>query len=551
MVNAEMPTDFERDGPAAPWRDRARPRPIAGVSSSPIRTPSRREGEGSDLAAAVLAGWQRAAFRGYAVIERRLERRLVVGSLLDGLAAEPREWSVLLVAADEVSRAQWARHLDGETALPSRWAVLSAEQLLAGEGHVSSASIVIADELETFLRERSVAAFASAGAVLGLCGSPRGLGDAAPFRRYVGRPIADTGTSPKLDLSILFEQLTQDPVNPDESAEPREQLLMVNDPGDLLSLYLTQTQKHPLLSADEEVQLARQVEAGVLASARLAELRDQPGTSVSARRDLHRLVRLGETAMDRFLVSNLRLVYSVARRYSRRIDIMDAIQEGNLGLIRAVQKFDHTKGYKFSTYATWWIRQAISRAISDQAYTIRVPVHLHESDALVVKEWRRRVAEGEDASALHIAIALKLQPDSVEAVLRRHRPPYSLDHMLEEGIEIIDEYADSADERVTRELLQKQLRRVLHTLSEREAGVIRLRYGLVDGDEKTLDEIGRVYGVTRERIRQIESKTMSKLRHHTRSHSLRDFANVTSRSRATSDDSQEPAESKVAKADTE
>jgi RNA polymerase primary sigma factor len=359
----------------------------------------------------------------------------------------------------------------------------------------------------------------------------------APLRKYLGRPLDLSHADKALDLSSLVEHRpASTAVEPEYDADTREQLLTVSDPEDFLGYYLTQTQKVPLLTAEEEIVLSKQVEAGVLAETLLADRVDPVWPTLSTWRttpwwrsmrpssdELHELVVQGKAAKERFLVANLRLVYSIARRFSRRMELMDAIQEGNIGLIRAVEKFDFTKGYKFSTYATWWIRQAIGRALADQAYLIRLPVHLHESDGPVVDELRRRQSEGKSTSGTDIAAALKMDRDEVEVILLRHRRPDSLEAMCEADIDIEDPFGDVACDNLACSLLQGRLKAVLDTLSEREAGVISMRFGLSDGEERTLDEIGKVYGLTRERIRQIESKTMSKLRHPSRSAVLIDY----------------------------
>jgi RNA polymerase primary sigma factor len=238
---------------------------------------------------------------------------------------------------------------------------------------------------------------------------------------------------------------------------------------------------------------------------------------------MHWIARDGERARGHFLAANLRLVVSLAKRYSGRIEIMDAIQEGNLGLIRAVDKFDYTKGNKFSTYATWWIRQSITRAIADQANLIRIPVHLVESDNPVIAERRRRVREHESTAAADIASALDLNLSDVELAMARHQQPLSLEVLAELGVDMAEPDECVIDQQVIFTSLQDQLQSVLESLKERESGVVRLRFGLDDDVPRTLDEIGQVYGVTRERIRQIESKTMTKLRHPTRSQVLLDY----------------------------
>jgi RNA polymerase primary sigma factor len=489
-------------------------------------------------ALAILTGWQQAEFRGYAIAEKRADRRLAVTALAAKLSAEKLAVSCLLIAADDAAGEQWHRYLSGDTsALPDGWSVQTPEAALGHGGRLDRNCVVIADEVETYLTEDVAAAITGARAILGLCASPNGLRDVAPLRKYLGRPLDLSHADKALDLSSLVEHRpASTAVEPEYDADTREQLLTVSDPEDFLGYYLTQTQKVPLLTAEEEIVLSKQIEAGVLAEALLADDVDPTGPTMSTWRstpwwrsmrpssdELHELVVQGKAAKERFLVANLRLVYSIARRFSRRMELMDVIQEGNIGLIRAVEKFDFTKGYKFSTYATWWIRQAIGRAVADQAYFIRLPVHLHESDGSVVNELRRRQSEGESTNATGIAAALKMDRDEVEAILLRHRPPYSLEAMCEADIDVEDPFGGVAYDNLDLPPLQDQLKAVLDTLSEREAGVISMRFGLSDGEQHTLDEIGKVYGVTRERIRQIESQTMGKLRHRSRSAVLIDY----------------------------
>jgi RNA polymerase sigma factor (sigma-70 family) len=536
MVGAAMATDSEAtDRPVtrwrvqAPWRGPELPAPTnPDIAAAPN---GRGPGGGADStsALAILSGWQRVGFRGYVVQQRRLERRLVVRTLFEQVGQVQQALDGLLIVADDVALEQWCRYLEIQGGLPGGWSVVTAAALLSSDGPVDAGTVVIADELDTYLDEHVAAALNRARGILGLCASPRGLSDAPSLRRYIGRPIDSAQPPTTLDLSSIFEQAAAtdgaDATDDADSDVWREQLFTVQDPQDFLGYYLTQTQKYALLSPTEEVRLAKQIEAGVLAAVLLAEPPESDWRrSHPADNELHELVRLGDAAMERFLVSNLRLVYSIARRYSRRMEIMDVIQEGNLGLIRAVQKFDYTKGYKFSTYATWWIRQAITRAIADQAYAIRIPVHLHESDSPVVNEWRRRTAEGESTAAVDIAAALEMAPDDITETLRRHRPPFSLDLMAEQDIDVVDpDDSEIAHEQVTFGLLQEQIEAVLETLSEREAGVVRMRFGIVDGEYMTLEEIGKVYGLTRERIRQIESKTLLKLQHPSRSQVLYDY----------------------------
>jgi RNA polymerase primary sigma factor len=302
--------------------------------------------------------------------------------------------------------------------------------------------------------------------------------------------------------------------------------------ADSVRAYLKQIGKVALLNAEEEVQLAQRIEAGLYAAERLRSAED--GTeklSPRLRRDLRWIVRDGERAMTHLLEANLRLVVSVAKRYTGRgMPFLDLIQEGNLGLIRAVAKFDYTKGFKFSTYATWWIRQAITRAMADQARTIRIPVHLGEVMNKLGRVQRKLVQDlGREPTPEELAKEADLTPEKVVEIQQYAREPISLDQTIGDegdsqlGDFIEDSQAVAAVDAVSLTLLQDQLQSVLATLSEREANIVRLRFGLTDGQPRTLEEISHVHGVTRERVRQIESKTMSKLRHPSRSEALRDY----------------------------
>jgi RNA polymerase primary sigma factor len=293
--------------------------------------------------------------------------------------------------------------------------------------------------------------------------------------------------------------------------------------------YLKQIGKVPLLNAEQEVELAKRIEAGLFAEEKLAE--GSLGLTPDQRIDLEWIAEDGRRAKNHLLEANLRLVVSLAKRYTGRgMLFLDLIQEGNLGLIRAVEKFDYTKGYKFSTYATWWIRQAITRAMADQARTIRIPVHMVEVINKLARVQRQMLQDlGREPTPEELAVELDMTPEKVVEVQKYGREPISLHTPLGEdgdsefGDLIEDSEAIQPGEAVSFTLLQEQLHSVLDTLSEREAGVVSMRFGLTDGQPKTLDEIGKVYGVTRERIRQIESKTMSKLRHPSRSQVLRDY----------------------------
>jgi len=302
--------------------------------------------------------------------------------------------------------------------------------------------------------------------------------------------------------------------------------------ADSVRAYLKQIGKVALLNAEEEVELAKRIEAGLYATQKMAEIAEGgQKLPVQQRRDMQWICRDGERAKNHLLEANLRLVVSLAKRYTGRgMAFLDLIQEGNLGLIRAVEKFDYTKGYKFSTYATWWIRQAITRAMADQARTIRIPVHMVEVINKLGRIQRELLQDlGREATPEELAKEMDITPEKVLEIQQYAREPISLDQTIgDEGDSQLGDFIEDSEavvavDAVSFTLLQDQLQSVLETLSEREAGVVRLRFGLTDGQPRTLDEIGQVYGVTRERIRQIESKTMSKLRHPSRSQVLRDY----------------------------
>ena len=314
----------------------------------------------------------------------------------------------------------------------------------------------------------------------------------------------------------------------DDEDLPTVQVQVAGTSVDPVKDYLQQIGKVPLLSAEQEVELAKRIKAGLSAE---GELADGNRLNDDQRIDLEWIAEDGTRAKNHLLEANLRLVVSLAKRYTGRgLLFLDLIQEGNLGLIRAVEKFDYTKGYKFSTYATWWIRQAITRAMADQARTIRIPVHMVEVINKLARVQRQMLQDlGREPTPDELAVELDMTPEKVVEVQKYGREPISLHTPLGEdgdsefGDLIEDSEAIQPGEAVSFTLLQEQLHSVLDTLSEREAGVVSMRFGLTDGQPKTLDEIGKVYGVTRERIRQIESKTMSKLRHPSRSQVLRDY----------------------------
>ncbi|MEV8531940.1 RNA polymerase sigma factor [Streptomyces sp. NPDC051211] len=352
----------------------------------------------------------------------------------------------------------------------------------------------------------------------------------------------DAGETPELEGEDIFEDLAddaeEDTAKPgsqgfvlsdeDDDDAPAQTVMVAGATADPVKDYLKLIGKVPLLNAEQEVELAKRIEAGLFSEYKLEEEDDH---KPAYRRELEILVEDGRRAKNHLLEANLRLVVSLAKRYTGRgMLFLDLIQEGNVGLIRAVEKFDYTKGFKFSTYATWWIRQAITRAMADQSRTIRIPVHMVEIINKLARVQRQMLQDlGREPTPEELGKELDMTPEKVIEVQKYGREPISLHTPLGEegdsefGDLIEDSEAVVPADAVSFTFLQEQLQSILGTLSEREAGVVSMRYGLNDGQPKTLDEIGRVYGVTRERIRQIESKTMSKLRHPSRSQVLRDY----------------------------
>ncbi|MDE0572974.1 RNA polymerase sigma factor [Demequina sp. B12] len=346
-----------------------------------------------------------------------------------------------------------------------------------------------------------------------------------PEERELEEPAEDEKTAKKEDESDDSRGFVLG--NADDDA-PVQQVTTAGATADPVKDYLKQIGKVALLNAEQEVDLAKRIEAGLFAEEKLAS-----GEKIAPkmRTELEWIANDGRHAKNHLLEANLRLVVSLAKRYTGRgMLFLDLIQEGNLGLIRAVEKFDYTKGYKFSTYATWWIRQAITRAMADQARTIRIPVHMVEVINKLARVQRQMLQDlGREPTPEELAEELDMTPEKVVEVQKYGREPISLHTPLGEdgdsefGDLIEDSEAVVPADAVGFTLLQEELTKVMDTLSEREAGVVGMRFGLTDGQPKTLDEIGRVFGVTRERIRQIESKTMSKLRHPSRSQVLRDY----------------------------
>jgi RNA polymerase primary sigma factor len=335
----------------------------------------------------------------------------------------------------------------------------------------------------------------------------------------VVRLLGDEG----IELLEAPREEIEDP-RPAGEAEPAGRTAATSD---LVRIYLREIGRVPLLTAEDEVELAKSIEAGLFADEKLRGGFPLQGAEAA---DLEFLVAEGERSKQRLIEANLRLVVSIAKRYiGRGLVFLDLIQEGNLGLIRAVEKFDYTRGYKFSTYATWWIRQAITRAIADQARTIRVPVHMVETINKLARVQRQLHQDlGREATPEEIAAEMGIEPDRVADIQRIAQEPVSLQSPIGEEESDLGDFIEDADAVVPIEaaafiMLQDQLERVLDDLSKREQRIIQLRFGLTDGHPRTLEEVGREFGVTRERIRQIESKTLAKLRHPSRAQMLREY----------------------------
>jgi len=377
------------------------------------------------------------------------------------------------------------------------------------------------DEVRTLIARGKVAGFLSAeevGTVLAAAEvPPESMDGVLSVINDEGIEIIDSGE--ELEAAEKDEARLRKEEESAQKASPT---------SDTVRMYLKEIGKVSLLSAEEEVDLAKRVEAGLFASEKLLTM---PRISASLRRDLEAIEYDGSVAKRKLVEANLRLVVSIAKRYvGRGMLFLDLIQEGNLGLIRAVEKFDYTKGFKFSTYATWWIRQAITRAIADQARTIRIPVHMVETINKLIRVQRSMLQElGREPTPEEVGKEMDLAPEKVLEIQKLAQEPVSLDTPIGEADDSrLGDFIEDSDAIIPIDaasfiLLQEQLEFVLHSLSERERQVIRLRFGLADGHPRTLEEVGREFGVTRERIRQIESKTLSKLRHPSRSQKLRDY----------------------------
>jgi RNA polymerase primary sigma factor len=375
----------------------------------------------------------------------------------------------------------------------------------------------------------------------------RAKGDGAGLlpAQVVASEAMESGLAPESVVEIVrglaeagVEVVTDEPsveeLKAAEAEEPEQPSLDDVGPSasaDLVRVYLREIGRVSLLTAADEVDLAKRVEAGVFAAERLSAIEDDPSIDADFRRDLLAVVGDGQRAKQRLIESNLRLVVSIAKRYAGRgLPFLDLIQEGNLGLIRAVEKFDYTRGFKFSTYASWWIRQAVSRAVADQARTIRIPVHMVETVNRILRAQRMLVQTlGRDPTAAEIAVQVDMPAERVAEIKRLAMEPVSLHSPVgeEEGSELGDLIEDSESvppaELVSAGLLASHVEAVLTHLGDREREVVRMRYGLTDGEPRTLEEVGRAFGVTRERVRQIEAKSLAKLRHPHLSAQLRDY----------------------------
>jgi RNA polymerase primary sigma factor len=334
-----------------------------------------------------------------------------------------------------------------------------------------------------------------------------------------------------VEIVEMVDELDAEEFARDARRARDEDLALKAPTNDPVRMYLKEIGKVPLLTAEQEVTLAKAIEDGEAATKELETATNGKRPSADKLAEMRRVERAGQLAKKKLIEANLRLVVSIAKRYvGRGMLFLDLIQEGNLGLIRAVEKFDYTKGYKFSTYATWWIRQAITRAIADQARTIRIPVHMVETINKLIRIQRQLLQDlGREPTPEEIGREMEFTPEKVREILKVSQEPVSLETPIgEEEDSHLGDFIEDSDAVVPVDaasfiLLQEQLDSVLHTLSEREKKVIQLRFGLTDGHPRTLEEVGREFGVTRERIRQIESKTLSKLRHPSRSQKLRDY----------------------------
>jgi RNA polymerase primary sigma factor len=493
---------------------------VRALTDSLVARASRADGQ---IASAEVADAMAAAgmtpVQGKKVLKALSEAGVTV--VVDGSASiASRRRVVAARAATPASRATTAKATSGTGRKPKKTRDASPAAAAAGETPESASST--GDRKPPRKAAKKVAAGKRSSRGTETAASPGGAGPEGPESSIaVDEPI-ELSDSEDFDWD-------------DEESEALRQARKdaeLTASADSVRAYLKQIGKVPLLNAEQEVELAKRIEAGLYASERLRQAEESgEKLSTQVRRDLQWVSRDGERAKNHLLEANLRLVVSLAKRYTGRgMAFLDLIQEGNLGLIRAVEKFDYTKGYKFSTYATWWIRQAITRAMADQARTIRIPVHMVEVINKLGRIQRELLQDlGREPTPEELAKEMDISPEKVLEIQQYAREPISLDQTIgDEGDSQLGDFIEDSEavvavDAVSFSLLQDQLQQVLQTLSEREAGVVRLRFGLTDGQPRTLDEIGQVYGVTRERIRQIESKTMSKLRHPSRSQVLRDY----------------------------